>query len=342
MPQEIQPYPALLVCAGKDSEKVTLLNSLANIRTQNIDEFTSKEKSSADHGIPCLFLETDEECSDLENLLPHCDLVLAVIDYSNREIDGEANCLQKIHTIAPEKPILILANAVNRSAEDFDGQKFDPFFGSSSGEKNTREWIAYLRERLKECAPHDVIPCAANPEHTTQCFNLALISSTIEELLPQPMRARWLMEERVTTNREEKAKKMIVGATTAAGAIGLAPLPVADMPFIISTQVALILSLCSLYGKPFSSDTAKSLSLAAISAVAGPMAFQAISKLIPGLGSFVGGGVAAACTYAVGKTTLFMLQNEIAFDPEYFKMSVRKLFDQYKNKKNESEQKKEE
>ena len=125
---------------------------------------------------------------------------------------------------------------------------------------------------------------------------------------------------------------MILAATAAAGAIGLIPLPVADMPFIVSTQVALILGLCSLHGRTFTMDAARSLSLAALSAVAGPMAFQALTKLVPGLGSVMGAGVAAACTYAVGTVTQTLLEGGLDFDVAVFRDAVKKAFNEYRNR----------
>ena len=231
-----------------------------------------------------------------------------------------------------DQVIPLLANAVDRVARDFDARTFDPETGTHEAEERVRTWITFLRETFADCHLAGIIPCSAGEsfDDTAHQYNLSYVSNAIENLLPQAMRMRWLCFERITTNRDEKANKMILGATATAGAIGLLPLPIADMPFIVATQVALILSLCSVYGRAFTADAAKSLSLAALSAVAGPLAFQTITKFVPGFGSLVGMGVASGCTYAVGKVTQTMLDLGEDISVDAFKKAVKETFAQYR------------
>ena len=133
----------------------------------------------------------------------------------------------------------------------------------------------------------------------------------------------------MTKDRGSLSDNYILGATAAAAGIGVVPLPVADMPFIIGTQVTLLIALFRLYGRQLDSSAARSLTLAAASAVVGPLAFSSLSKLVPGLGSVFAGSVAAACTWAVGHVAKNVLEQGGEFDIDDFKSSVRKMYTQY-------------
>ena len=136
----------------------------------------------------------------------------------------------------------------------------------------------------------------------------------------------WQCCSLVAQSRAELAEKIILAAAAVAGGIGVAPIPVADMPFIVTTQVSLLLGLCRLYGRPLDRASARSLALAALSAVAGPMLFSTLSKLVPGLGSVIGGAVAAGCTWAVGQVAKTILESGGDFELEDFKKAVRTIY----------------
>ncbi|MBO4313800.1 MAG: 50S ribosome-binding GTPase [Desulfovibrio sp.] len=340
--------PTLAVCGGTGAGKSSLVNALVHADVQAVG-VTPTTRETREHeariagGIPVYLMDTpgmgeasrhEEYAARLREILPEADVLLWVVGYDNRALDLDVRLLREVREAAPDKPLLILGNAVDRASRSFNAAGFDPSGGSSPAEKAVGGWLAYLREIFAFAEPAAVLPCAAGEfsGDTARQYNLQAISARIEALLPEAMRLRWLAEEKATQDRHGKAEKMILAATATAGAIGLIPLPVADMPFIVTTQVALILGLCSLHGRTFTMDTARSLSLAAISAVAGPMAFQALTKLVPGFGSVVGAGVAAACTYAVGTVTQTMLESGLEFDVTMFKAAVKDVFNEYRNR----------
>lgn len=338
--------PTLTVCGGTGAGKSSLVNALVHADVQAVG-VTPTTREAREHAarfgsIPVYLMDTpgmgeasrhEEYAAHLREILPLTDILLWVVGYDNRALELDVRLLREVRGLAPQTPLLILGNAVDRATRGFDPTTFDPLGGTSPAEKAVGGWLGYLRETFAFAAPADVLPCAAGEYSgdTARQYNLPAVSARIEQLLPEALRLRWLAEERSQQDKHAKAQKMILAATAVAGGIGLVPLPVADMPFIITTQVALILSLCTLYGRAFSADTARSLVLAALSAVAGPMAFQALSKLVPILGSAVGAGVAAACTYAVGTVTHRILEGGLEFELDSFKAAVRDVFDEYRS-----------
>ncbi len=341
-----ETLPRLTVCGRCGAGKSSLVNALVQADVQSVGVTpttrTVEERQVRTHsGIAVNLLDTPgigesgqhEECvARLCELLPDTDILLWVVGYDNRVLDQDVQILRTIREYAKEKPLLILGNAVDRVSHTFCPECFDPATGTSREEQKVLEWLNYLKKIFAFANPADVLPCAAgeNSSDTRRQYNLHGISLRIEQLLPEAMRLRWLEHEKTSCAREVKAERMIYAATAAAGTIGLIPLPVADMPLIVTAQVTLILSLCSLYGRTFSKDTANSLAMAALSAIAGPMAFQAMTKLIPGFGSLVGAGVAGACTYAVGTVTHTMLKTGQIFDIDLFKNAVRDVFNEYR------------
>lgn len=337
--------PSLAVCGGTGAGKSSLINALmqADIRNVGVTPTTREpqEHAAQVRGIPVYLMDTpglgeaekhEEYAEQLLTLLPDIDLLIWVVGYDNRALDMDVRILTQAREQYPEKPILVVGNAVDRVARDFDPQSFNADTGNSPQERAVGDWLRYLREIFIDIRPSAVMPCAAGEAHddTARQYNITAVSEHIEGLLPAAMRARWLQFEHAFRDKSAKADKIVLAGTAAAGGIGLVPLPMADMPFIIATQVTMILSLCSLFGRTLSADTAKSLALAALSAVAGPMIFQTLTKFIPGVGSVVGAGVAAACTFAVGKVTQHILEAGQEFELDSFKAAVRTIYKQYK------------
>jgi GTP-binding protein Era len=344
--------PILTVCGSTGAGKSSLVNALmqADVRSVGVTPTTKEseghESSLGENGIPVYLMDTpgvgeagmDEVYQ--AKLIAHIsetDLLLWVIGYDNRALDADKKILDLIRSRYPQLPIIILGNAVDRASRKFDPDTFNPENGSSDAERNVSDWLAYLKKIFENARPAVILPCAAGEEYddTKRQYNLRIVSEQIEMQLPDAMRVRWLRFEKTLKDKGAKSHKIILAATATAGTIGLVPLPMADMPFIIATQVTMILSLCKTYERPLSVDTAKSLALAALSAVAGPMLFQTASKLIPGFGSVVGASVAAGCTFAVGKVTQRILASGQEFELKTFKNAVKDLYKQYRkeNKK---------
>ncbi len=342
-----QITPTLLVCGAEGAGKNSLVQALVTatiLPTPSADEGITHTVDLKPEGIPVSLATVDEEnveasLSALDAQLPWSTVLLWLVAYDKKTLESDREILSHIRKKAPDLPIVILGTGVDRSTTLFNPATFSPDSPKSPAEQAVHDWISQLNTELVTVKPNAVLPCAvgASSNDVSRQFNLQTISNTIENLLPQPMRIQWIAFEKANKDTGRKAEKMIVAATTAAGAIGVLPLPIADMPFIVGIQVALIISLCSLYGKAFTADAARSLVLAALSALAGPIAFQNIIKVVPGLGSVVGGGIAAACTYAVGMGTKLLLERNEPLNLSAFTKTVKSIFEEYRKKKKKDE-----
>lgn len=97
------------------------------------------------------------------------------------------------------------------------------------------------------------------------------------------------------------ANKITNRKTLYAAGAGLIPFPIVDMATLLGVQLTMIQSIAQIYGIEFKEHIAKSL----IGSFVGSVSSTSLVKLIPGIGTILGGATAslagAASTYALGK-----------------------------------------
>lgn len=107
----------------------------------------------------------------------------------------------------------------------------------------------------------------------------------------------------------EKAENAVAVAVAATAATGAIPVPFADAPLLIGEQVALMATICGIYGIDVKKDGLKMLATTAIgaggAAIIGKTIATNLLKLVPGAGTVAGGaisaGTAGIITLAMGK-----------------------------------------
>lgn len=117
------------------------------------------------------------------------------------------------------------------------------------------------------------------------------------------------LKELEITALNEKAENAVAVAVAATAATGAIPIPFADAPLMIGEQVALMATICGIYGIDVGKDGLKMLATTAIgaggAAIAGKTIATNLLKLIPVAGSVAGGaisaGTAGVVTLAMGK-----------------------------------------
>ena len=111
------------------------------------------------------------------------------------------------------------------------------------------------------------------------------------------------------TALNEKAENAVAVAVAATAATGAIPIPFADAPLLIGEQVALMATICGIYGINVKKDGLKMLAATALgaggAAIIGKTIATNLLKLVPGAGTVVGGaisaGTAGVVTLAMGK-----------------------------------------
>lgn len=100
--------------------------------------------------------------------------------------------------------------------------------------------------------------------------------------------------------------------------IGLLPLPVADAPFLIILQYVMLKKICAKYNR----EPGAALVLIVVSALLGPIIFNAFVKRIPVTGSIVGACVAGGFTWFIGRKVLVMLEKGWQFNLKNFLRAI--------------------
>ena len=101
------------------------------------------------------------------------------------------------------------------------------------------------------------------------------------------------------------AAKVIKQATAAASAAGFTPIPFADAAVLVPIQIGMMARIASIYDIPAQRATIASLAATTVTTQAGRAAATGLLKLVPGVGTVVGGAitgtVAGSVTFAVGE-----------------------------------------
>ena len=117
------------------------------------------------------------------------------------------------------------------------------------------------------------------------------------------------------------AETLVKSITAASGALGLQPIPLADLPFLLAFQTMLVSGVIYISGRPLDARLATKF-LTAMGANVGlglvlREGTRAVAKFVPGWGNVVSGGVAAAGTYAIGRAAVaFFIEGVSIHDAE--------------------------
>lgn len=124
-----------------------------------------------------------------------------------------------------------------------------------------------------------------------------------------------------TVSLSEQADKLIQDYAFGSSLTGFIPIPMVDTFTLISVQRLMLMQMSKLYGIPFSRHLAKAWLSTLMGGIAPKMATPMVGsflKLIPGIGTLVGGATTAALggasTYAVGKVFQQHFENGGTFE----------------------------
>ena len=130
--------------------------------------------------------------------------------------------------------------------------------------------------------------------------------------MPESLRFAFIKSQNVDLDAKRKqARSYIRQQCAAAFGVGFAPIPMSDAPLLVANEMALIARILYLYDLGSVSDMIKSMGvsslLGSLLTSLGKSAVANLIKLIPGVGTIVGGmisgGVGSTITAAVGEAT---------------------------------------
>lgn len=119
--------------------------------------------------------------------------------------------------------------------------------------------------------------------------------------------------ERLRQNKQKHATHLVRLFATAAFVVGVIPLPIVDAALLIPLQVIMVERIANNYEKNNARAILAGMGSGGLATVIGRLVVGSFFKLIPGVGTIVGGlisgAVAGTLTTAIGVGTITMLQD---------------------------------
>jgi uncharacterized protein (DUF697 family) len=138
--------------------------------------------------------------------------------------------------------------------------------------------------------------------------NLDVLAETIARELPEEAQVETARIFGAKKTQLEIAQRLVRSVTTVCAAVGVQPIPLADFPVLTALQFAMVTGVMHVSGRELGLKAAAEFFGALGLNIGVGMVFRegarAAVKLIPGWGNAISGGVAAAGTYAVGRSAV--------------------------------------
>lgn len=151
-------------------------------------------------------------------------------------------------------------------------------------------------------------------------WNIEALVNLLVEKLPTESRLEFSRVARLRHYQERIARRIVYLTSAATGAVGAAPIPVADMPLLTMMQTFMVLTIAYISGRLFSLESARELLAAAGVNVGAGYVLREVArglvKLVPMVGWAVAGGVASAGTQAIGEAAIaYFIEGATLFSP---------------------------
>jgi small GTP-binding protein len=143
----------------------------------------------------------------------------------------------------------------------------------------------------------DVIPISARDGD-----NIA--EELIPALIETSPEAAIILGRQLPPFRRDAANKLVRTAMLVSLAAGLEPIPLIDIPILLSTQIRLVLRIAAVYGEPMKAEHARELMVTIASGLALRYIAEEAAKVVPFGGDLVSGAIAAAGTWAIGQVAI--------------------------------------
>ncbi|MBF6591667.1 MAG: GTP-binding protein [Ktedonobacterales bacterium] len=272
--EELQHKVAILGLAN--SGKSTLFNTLQGKYRSAVSATagTTTTLVRGDFG-PFALIDTPGHLPDLQaQAVAEAAVVVYLLDAAEGLRPRDSELIEQLRK--REKPLVVALN------------KADLLAGSAD------EAAARTAARLHL---QDVIPIAARTgENVAEELIPALIETSPE--------AAVVLGRQLPQFRREAASKLTRTAMLVSLAAGLEPIPLIDIPILLSTQIRLVLRIAAVYGEPLKAEHARELMLTIAGGLALRYLAEEVAKAVPFGGDLVSGAIAAAGTWAIGQVAM--------------------------------------
>lgn len=183
--------------------------------------------------------------------------------------------------------------------------------------KTREEMFDYIKSR--DLGVKAIIPILADSfeEIQTEPFGCeALVEETLK-ILPESVQAAFINAQRISVDMKKKKAMEIVKASVATSfGEGYIPIPFSDAALLVPTQIGMIAGITATFGvsvnKGIMTAIISALAGTAATTIAGKTLVANLLKLIPGVGTVIGGTIsgatAALLTMALGQTYITLME----------------------------------
>ena len=161
------------------------------------------------------------------------------------------------------------------------------------------ESVAYAEQQLAA----DVIPVSAR-----------LGTNVAERLLPAILQLApglaVALGRALPSYRPVAATQVVRHSAGLAAAAGAEPVPLLDIPVLLAVQVRMVLRIAAIYGESLSTSSARELITAVVGGLIVRTLARQAARLLPVAGWIAAGGMAAAGTWALGRTVIAYFESD--------------------------------
>lgn len=179
-----------------------------------------------------------------------------------------------------------------------------------------------------------------NSDYTIHAFGLKDLVSTSIELLPELVQNSFVNAQKINIDQKATtARNYLVGFVSSAVVSGFSPIPFSDAFLLIPIQVTMLAKITNIFGLPVDRATLAAIAASLVgtggATVAGKTIVSNLFKLIPGVGTFIGGvisgSVAGTLTTALGLAYIKLMKYLIEKEYKGEKVSQDEIVQFMKN-----------
>lgn len=153
-------------------------------------------------------------------------------------------------------------------------------------------------------------------DYTAKAYGLDKLSEVMNNVIPDGVKKTFVAVQIANLQlKKDRATAIVATSAVAAAAIGAVPIPFSDAALLVPEQISMLAGITAVFGLPVEKATLMTIITATIgttgTTVLGKSVVTGLLKLIPGVGSAVGGAIsattAAALSSALGEAYIAIL-----------------------------------
>ncbi len=323
------PVPVFWLLGKTQSGKTSLIRAMTNNTRAEIGSgFRACTKTANEYCYPspedCVvrFLDTQglgeadyDPTEDISTFQDQAHLLIVVVKALDHAQQPVIHAIKKIRRARPQWPVLVVQTCLHEGYPSREVDHIEPYpyhfnpFPTSVPQELARSLISqrlmFARANIEaKFVPVDFTQLEDGYGNVN--YGLEPLWDAIEELLPLGLRNMLGQNAEVSKSLRDihlrAAQPHILSSSILAGAAATFPIPLVDVPLVMAIQAKMFYAIASIYRQEMNQKQIGEVLGALGLGYVGRLGARELLKIIPGYGSAVAAGFAAASTYAIGLT----------------------------------------